>query len=84
MPPYQVRGSLIKSDMTVYIVIPAEAGIQRNSGCTLLITRYRLLSFDLGRWTLDFGLLLSYSSRFRGMHSRIYPKHVHEMMKSKE
>ncbi len=40
MPPYQVRGRLIKSGMTVYVVIPAQAGIQRNSGSTLHITHH--------------------------------------------
>ena len=48
MPPYQVRGRLIESGMTVYpgsrsragIVIPAKAGIQRNNGFALLITHH--------------------------------------------
>jgi hypothetical protein len=67
MPPYQVRGRLIKSGMTVYVVIPAQAGIQRNSGSTLHITvllaLHRFSSFGLGRWTGSILFVTHYPSR---------------------
>ena len=45
--------------MTVCVVIPAEAGIQRDGGFTLPIThhRFRLSTLDAGRWTLDWSYL---------------------------
>ena len=61
IPPYQVRGRLIKSGMTVCVVIPANPGsgpgqgpgIQRNGGSTLLVTHYWLLSFGLSHSTIQ-------------------------------
>ena len=61
--PCFLSGCRIKSGMTKYIVIPANpgsgsragAGIQRSSSSTLVITVFR-------PWTLDIGLVLSYSS----------------------
>ena len=63
MPPYQVRGKLIKSGMTVCVVIPAEAGIQRDGGSTLPITHYRLLFVDSRLPTTDWSYLTHHSLR---------------------
>ena len=49
MPPYQVRGRLIKSGMTVCVVIPAHpgsgSGVRRNDECEVTVSRFVLRAF---------------------------------------
>jgi len=44
--------------------------------CSSHVTRHGLLSFDLGRWTLDLGLLLSYASPITALSFQVLPLRI--------